>query len=132
LFRPFDFIWDNVDTTDQGVRFLPVLLIEKAMQHYVRANPRSERTVVEGIQMTGLKGPKIIQFAEDMQFTPNLYENTVVILDKGFISPIHDNYKTHYNYYLIDSTLYGESKIVSDCVQAKKLPRFGVHGQHVD
>jgi hypothetical protein len=42
-------------------------------------NPRSERTVVEGIQMTGLKGPKIIQFAEDMQFTPNLYENTVVI-----------------------------------------------------
>jgi hypothetical protein len=37
LFRPFDFIWDNVDTTDQGVRFLPVLLIEKAMQHYVRA-----------------------------------------------------------------------------------------------
>jgi hypothetical protein len=110
LFRPFDFIWDNVDTTDQGVRFLPVLLIEKAMQHYVRANPRSERTVVEGIQMTGLKGPKIIQFAEDMQFTPNLYENTVVILDKGFISPIHDNYKTHYNYYLIDSTFMANRK----------------------
>ncbi len=104
LFKPFDFIWENVDTTDQGIRFLPVLLIEKAMSHYVRINPRSEKTIVEGVNITGLKGPKMLEFADDLQLTPNIYENTVILLDKGFISPINDNYKTHYNYYLIDST----------------------------
>lgn len=110
LFRPFDFIWENVDTTDQGIRFLPVLLVEKAYNHYIQAAPRKEKSIVLGENMTGLKGPKIVQFAEDLQLTPNIYENTIILLDKGFISPVNDNYKTHYNYYLIDSAHIAERK----------------------
>lgn len=110
LFRPFDFIWDNVDTTDEGVRFLPVLLVEKALLHYVRSEPAAKKSVVQGVNMTGLKGPRILEFAEDLQVTPNIYENTIVVLDKGFISPINDQYKSHYKYYLIDSTEFSERK----------------------
>ena len=110
LFRPFDFIWENVDTTDEGVRFLPVLLVEKALSHYVRSEPAAKKSVVQGVNMTGLKGPRILEFAEDLQVTPNIYENTIVVLDKGFISPINDQYKSHYEYYLIDSAKFSERK----------------------
>jgi len=110
LVRPFDFIWDDVDTTSDGVTYLPILLVEKKIDHYYQRSPRKSRDVVKGVNTTGLKGPKIMNFVEDLYLTPNLYDNFVVILDKSFPSPINDNFKSHYDHYLdsvlIDSTYY--------------------------
>jgi len=110
LVRPFDFIWDDVDTTSDGVTFLPILLVEKKIDHYYQRSPKKNRDVVRGVNTTGLKGPKIMNFVEDLYLTPNLYDNFVVILDKSFPSPINDNFRSHYDHYLdsvlIDSTYY--------------------------
>ncbi len=100
MLRPFDFIWDDVDTTSDGVTYLPVLLVEKKIDHYYQRSPKRVRDVVGGINATGLKGPKIMNFVEDLYLTPNLYDNFVVILDKSFPSPINDNFRSHYNHYL--------------------------------
>ncbi len=100
MVRPFDFIWEDVDTTTDGVTYLPVLLVEKLIDHYYQRSPKQTRDFVRGINSTGLKGPKIMAFVEDLYLTPNLYDNYVVILDKSFPSPIHDNFKNHYDHYL--------------------------------
>lgn len=103
LVRPFDFIWENADTTADGVTYLPVLLIEKLIDHYYQKSPKDYRDSLLAVQATGLKGPKIMQFAEDLYLTPNVYDNYVVILEKNFPSPINDNFKMHYKVYLTDS-----------------------------
>jgi hypothetical protein len=110
MLRPFDFIWDGVDTTSDGVTYLPVLLVEKKIEHYYQGSPKQRRDIVQGVNATGLKGPKIMGFVEDLYLTPNLYDNFVVILDKSFPSPINDNFKNHYNHYLLDSVEVGDSK----------------------
>ncbi len=110
MVRPFDFIWDGVDTTSEGVTYLPILLVEKMIDHYYQRSPKQIRDVVQGLNATGLKGPKIMNFVEDLYLTPNLYDNFVVILDKSFPSPIHDNFKNHYNHYLLDSIQVEGSK----------------------
>jgi hypothetical protein len=51
-----------------------------------------------------------MQFVNDLYVTPNIYDNFVVILEKSFPSPIHDNYKNHYDYYLQDSTVIDNRK----------------------
>ncbi|RJE71971.1 hypothetical protein BGP76_07780 [Reichenbachiella sp. MSK19-1] len=109
LLRPFDYIWDKADTTGDGVSFLPVLLVEKQSEHYYRQSPLKRKSLVRAKQVTGLPGPRILEFVEELYFTPNIYENYMVILEKNFPSPLIDNYQLHYEYYL-DSTGTGEDK----------------------
>jgi hypothetical protein len=105
LLRPFDWIWENADTTSDGVPYLPVLLVEKQIDHYYQRSPSDKRDIIKAVNTTGLEGPKIMQFVNDLYITPNIYDNFVIILEKSFPSPIHDNYKNHYDYYLQDSTM---------------------------
>ncbi|MCV9387832.1 DUF5686 and carboxypeptidase-like regulatory domain-containing protein [Reichenbachiella ulvae] len=107
--KPFDYIWNNTDTTSDGVSYLTVLLVEKNSSHYYRRTPPKRKSIVEGKKVTGLPGPKILEFVEELYFTPNVYDNYIVILEKNFPSPLNNNYKLHYEYYL-DSAGSGDNK----------------------
>lgn len=104
LLRPFDYIWDNTQKTDEGVAYLPVLMTEKHSEHYHRKEPYADRTLVLGEKTTGLAGPNLLKFTNDLYVTPNIYDNYVTILGKSFPSPLNDNYKQNYKFYLEDST----------------------------
>lgn len=108
--RSFNFIFDNTDTTADGVTYLPILFNESASDIYYRKSPKLKREVVLGRRSVGLKGPKILQFVQDMYLHPNIYDNYVVILDKNFPSPLNDNYKANYKFYLIDSLYLGKDR----------------------
>lgn len=103
LVRPFEFLWNDVDTTADGVPFLPVLLVEKSISHYYQSDPKKYKDVVNGINATGLKGPQIMRFVEDLYLSPNIYDDFVVMLDKSFPSPITSTYRLFYDHYLMDS-----------------------------
>ncbi len=104
LVRPFDFIWNNVDTTSDGITYLPVLVVEKMVEHFYQQSPKEKRDFINAVNTTGLEGPKIMKFVEDLYQAPNFYNNYVTILDKSFPSPLNDNYKSNYKFYLTDST----------------------------
>lgn len=110
LVRPFDYIWKNVDTNADGVTYLPVLLVEKVVRHYYQRSPKETKDIIEGVNTTGLAGPKIMKFVEDLYQVPNFYDNYIVILDKSFPGPLNDNYKNNYKFYLTDSVGHGEGK----------------------
>ncbi|MCE3279933.1 MAG: hypothetical protein K0S44_2124 [Bacteroidetes bacterium] len=107
LVKPFDFIWKNVDTTSDGIVYLPVLLIEKVVDHYYQRSPYEQKDYVKAINSSGLEGPKIMKFVEDLYQAPDFYNNYVAILDKNFAGPLNDNYKVNYKFYLTDS-IYNE------------------------
>jgi hypothetical protein len=104
--RSFSFVFENADTTADGVNYLPILLTESHSQVYYQKNPTVQKELILGRRSVGLKGPKIMKFAEDMYISPDIYREYIVILDKNFPSPINDNFKSHYRYYLIDSLLF--------------------------
>ncbi len=110
VLKPFDYIWENTNETEDGVKYLPVLLVEKSIDHYYQSSPRKMKDIVQGVSTTGLAGPKLMQFVEDLYITPNIYENFVVILGKSFPSPINDSYRAHYHYYLTDSLMVDGAK----------------------
>jgi hypothetical protein len=111
LLRPFDYIWENTRTTEDGIKYLPVLLVEKNIEHYYQRSPGARRDLVNGVKTTGLAGPKIMQFVEDLYLSPNIYDDFAVILEKSFPSPINDHYKNHYEHYLMDSLVEDGHKI---------------------
>ncbi len=109
LLKPFDYVWSYSNTTKDGVEYLPVLLVENVSEHYYQKNPKDEKSIVKAKKVTGLPGPKILEFVNDLYFSPNVYEDYVSILEKNFPSPLNKNYKNHYHYFL-DSNGTGSSK----------------------
>ena len=102
LVRKFDYIWDNTDTTEDDVPYLPIILTESVEEHYYK-NP-VKKEIIKGRRTENFfKAPQITQFASDMYINPNIYENYVLILGKSFPSPINDRYKRNYIFTLADS-----------------------------
>ena len=108
--RSFGFIFDNTDTTADSIPYLPILFNESLSDFYYRKSPPVLKEVVKGRRAVGLKGPKIVQFAQDMYLTPNIYNDYVLILDKNFPSPVSENYKSNYKFMLLDSMAFKGSR----------------------
>lgn len=104
--RPFDYMWENTDTTEDGVNYLPMLLTESSEEHFYRKKPYSKKKVINGQRtFKFFQAPKIMEFVKDMYIDPNIYDNYVVILDRSFPSPINDFYKRNYNF-VLDSGIH--------------------------
>lgn len=129
FFRPFDYMWENTQVSEDGIKYLPVLLIESAIDHYAQTSPRQKKDIVRGKNETGLVGPNIMSFVEDIVFAPNVYNNYVVILEKNFPSPINDNYKSNYLFYVKDSTTTQEGKNYRIVFKPKHKRELGFEGE---
>ncbi len=104
LWKKFDFVFDYVDSTSSDKAFLPVLITESISEFYYRKRPKAKREVIVASQISGIENESVTQFMGQMYQDVNVYENTIVIFDKTFVSPISDNGLTFYKYYLEDST----------------------------
>lgn len=110
LLKPFDYIWDNAQETEDGIAYLPALITEQLLEHYYRKSPKDSRDLIISEKRSGLAGPNLIEFTNDLYITPNVYDNYVDILGKSFPSPLNDNYRSNYKFYLMDSTVNEEGK----------------------
>jgi hypothetical protein len=118
LFRKFDFVFDNIDTTGKKP-FLPVFLSESISDFYYRKSPKKEKEFIKGTKVTGIRNNSVSQFLGDMYQDVNIYRNHVSVFGKNFISPVANNGKAYYKYYLMDST-YIDGDF---CYQIRFMPR---------
>lgn len=129
LLRPFDYIWDNTKTTDDGVQYLPILIVEKSINHYYQTKPKDKRDVIVAKKQTGLAGKNLLKFVEDLTLSPNIYNDYVVILGKNFPSPLNDHYKTNYYFFLTDSTSESGNKEYKIVFRPKHKKELGFTGE---
>ena len=102
IFKPFAFIFDNIDSTDAKPA-LPIFMTESLSDVYYRQKPKTQREFIRGTKVSGIENESVGQFMGDMYQNVNIYENFLVIFGKNFISPIADGGKGYYDYYLTDS-----------------------------
>ncbi len=107
LFRPFAFIFDNVDSSD-AKPYLPIFMTETLSEVYYRQHPKAQKEHIKGVKVSGVENESISQFMGDMYQNINIYENYLFIFGKNFISPIADGGKGYYDYYLTDSAFVGK------------------------
>jgi len=107
IFKPFAFIFDNIDST--GAKpYLPIFMTETLSDVYFRQKPRSRKEHIRGTKVSGIENESISQFMGDMYQNVNIYDNFLEIFGKNFVSPIADGGKAYYNYYLTDSAFIGK------------------------
>lgn len=107
IFKPFAFIFDNIDSTDSKP-YLPIFMTETLSEVYYRQEPKKQREYIRGTKVSGIENESVSRFMGDMYQNVNIYDNFLVIFGKNFISPIADGGKGYYDYYLTDSAFVGK------------------------
>ncbi len=102
--RPFQIIFENVDTsTINGKSYLPLLISEGISEYKYRRNPEVKKEVIIASRVSGVNNSTVSQFLGNMYQTINIYDNYMQIFNKNFVSPIADFGLKYYRYYLTDS-----------------------------
>jgi len=108
ILNPINFVFENIDTTADGVVYLPLLLKEKITDVYYRKKPKKTKTVVKADQFSGVKDPSISGKVEYSFPKIDIYQNNIELGGKVFTSPFARNAQIIYKYFLTDSTTVGD------------------------
>lgn len=120
LLQPFSFIFDNIDSSNAKEKpYLPLFMTESLSDFYYRKNPKTRNEKIKASKVAGVQNETVSQFMGDMYQNVNIYENTILVFGKNFISPISDNALLFYKFYLIDSMVIDGHK----CYQLQFKPK---------
>lgn len=110
--RNFGFIYDNMDTADNGDRFLPFFLTEALSDYYFQRKPKKVREIIKATQIRGINNKSFEKYLGTMNLDVNPYENYILFFDKKFVSPINNAGPTFYKYKIIDTTYLQDYRII--------------------
>lgn len=104
VMRPFQFVFDRIDSITEDKPFLPVFLSESLSDYYYRSKPqKEEREVVFASKQSGVENESFSQFLGSMYQEVSVYDNWPSLFYKSFVSPLNDNGLSYYKYTLADS-----------------------------
>lgn len=117
FFRKYKFVIDNRDsTTVPGKSLLPVFLDEKLSQVYYRKSPEKTKTTVLAEKKVDF-GPAVdadgvSQYFKHMYADIDIYSNSIFLMTNNFLSPIADGAPTFYKFFITDTVVINNSKVV--------------------
>ena len=103
IVKRLDLITNYLDSADDGTNFLPVILSESVSDYYFKKNPKKKREIVKASRITGIDNLELNQFMGDMYLDINIYDNSIDMFNKSFISPVATYARNFYRFYLEDS-----------------------------
>lgn len=98
-------------TDDEGKALVPTFISESISHYYFRNDPRLSKEIIEKTNIKGIgvtDGSLTAQLIGSTFQQYNFYVNQVDVLNKNFASPIADDWRLIYDYYLADSTYLGD------------------------
>ncbi|MES2514008.1 MAG: DUF5686 family protein [Bacteroidota bacterium] len=111
IFKPIQFVFDNVDSANSGEKpSLPIFITEAISDVYYRSNPTLKKEVIKANKITGIENTSVTSVMGDMYQNINVYDNHILVFNKDFVSPISDNGFFYYKYYLEDSLFIGNTR----------------------
>lgn len=103
IFKDLQFVFENIDSVSDVKPFLPAYIAETMSDiHYLQGSGRKEMLTAQ--RVSGVKNQTVVDFIGNMNEEYNIYDNTMIILGKEFISPFSNAGLTFYEYYIMDST----------------------------
>jgi hypothetical protein len=119
LMKPLAFAFNNMDTTKDNQKILPVYLSESNADFYFKKNPRKERYNYTAIKSSGLSNKSILTYLESLYNAINIYDNNIKFMDVNYVSPIAENALIFYNYQILDTVVFDHLS----CIQVQFSPK---------
>jgi len=104
IVKRLDLVMEYLDSNDNGTNYLPVILSESISKFYFKNNPKKRKEVVSATRITGIDNLQMNQFLGDMYLDINVYDNTINLFNKSFVSPVSNFARSYYRFYIEDSS----------------------------
>ena len=134
IYKKFSFFKDQVEVSPKTNKMiLPISIKETASKTIFRKNPKSEKTIIEGMNSTGIEeffntGHMLETILTDVFSDINIYDDDIRLLQRRFVSPIGRGAISFYKYYLMDTLMVDKQ----ECVHLTFVPQnpqdFGFTG----
>ena len=134
IYKKFSFFKDQVEVSPKTNKMiLPISIKETASKTIFRKSPKSEKTIIEGINSTGIEeffntGDMLGTILTDVFSEINIYDDDIRLLQRRFVSPIGRGAISFYKYYLMDTLMVDKQ----ECVHLTFVPQnpqdFGFTG----
>ncbi|HEX8333760.1 MAG TPA: DUF5686 family protein [Segetibacter sp.] len=111
LLKPFSFIFDNVDTTEDKP-FLPVFLTETISDFHLQHSPKRTKEVIKASKTNGVNNESVTKLLGATYQNVNVYSNFLPVFDKQFVSPLHDKGDNYYNFKLLDTQYLNNKRLI--------------------
>jgi hypothetical protein len=103
LVQNLDVVMNYLDSTEDGKTYLPVFLSESISDNYFKKSPKHKIEIIKATKVTGVEQIQINQLLGEMYMDMNIYNNFISMFQKDFISPIANNARNFYRFYIEDS-----------------------------
>ena len=122
--RDFKFVFDRTDSTRlQGKRLLPAFIKETASDVFYRKAPEAKKEYTNGIKQSQLEGlidaDGIGGYLNHLYANVNIYDNSCLLVNKEFLSPLSPLSPTFYRFYIMDTSMIGDKR----CINLAFFPR---------
>ena len=134
IYKKFSFFKDQVEVSPKTNKMiLPISIKETASKTIFRKSPKSEKTIIEGMNSTGIEeffntGDMLGTILTDVLSDINIYDDDIRLLQRRFVSPIGRGAISFYKYYLMDTLMVDKQ----ECVHLTFVPQnpqdFGFTG----
>ena len=134
IYKKFSFFKDQVEVSPKTNKMiLPISIKETASKTIFRKSPKSEKTIIEGMNSTGIEeffntGDMLGTILTDVFSDINIYDDDFRLLQRRFVSPIGRGAISFYKYYLMDTLMVDRQ----ECVHLTFVPQnpqdFGFTG----
>jgi hypothetical protein len=122
LLKPLAFALENMDTTADNQKALPLYLSESSSDFYYKKNPEKERYDYSAIKSSGIGNKTILTYIDGLYKKINVYANNIKLVDVNFVSPVAENALNYYNYHILDTIFFENHR----CIQVAFEPiQFG-------
>lgn len=112
VLKPLNFIFDYTDTVSEKEPFLPVYLTETISDYYYQKQPYKTREVIKAMNASGFTNESWAKQLGATYQNVDVYDNTIPVFDKSFISPLADNADNFYNFHLLDTQYMNKRRLV--------------------
>jgi hypothetical protein len=112
LLKHYSFILAYSDTISEKTPYLPVYLTETLSDYYFQANPRKTREIIKANNTNGIDNETIIKQIGATYQNINVYDNSLPVFDKQFVSPFSDHADNFYNFKLADTQYLNGKRLI--------------------
>ena len=119
MIKKLNFVLNYVDSTSEDKPYLPVYLTETLSDYYWQRQPNRTREVIKATITNGVDNESLIKYLGSTYQNVNVYENTIPVFDKYFVSPFSDNGEVFYNFKLQDTQYLNKRRLVHFLFQPK-------------
>ena len=119
LLKPFQFLSAFMDSISENKNFLPVFMKETISKYWVKTDPASKREQVEAFRTSGLKNEVVLHFIDGLKQEIDVYDNSIILFGKEFISPLSDDASSYYNFKAADTQYINNRRFLHLCFTPK-------------